>query len=171
LPPSASEVDPAPLPDPGLGGAAFRRALLAGAGAAALGLGVVLATGALPAGMTPFVAGGTVLAVGAGALALVVHGRWIDRPAQRGTPGDGRLLAGRLQTLLGLSFVVKLALFAAGAFTLVGLGVGFPQIAAFAIAFAAASLLCQGTAALCLERALSRRARGATASRSVLPES
>ncbi len=139
-----------------LSGGALVRAILCGAIAVAVVAGLTVVAGVLPADAPVFVAAGAGAAALAGGLAVLFHGRFLDRRATAHLRNDGPLLAGRLQSLLAAAFGLKLLVLVIGVLTLRGLGVKFEQLAAFAIAFAAASLLCQIVAAGYLVRALSR---------------
>jgi hypothetical protein len=126
----------------------------------------VWALGVLPAGLEAWVAYGCGAALLATGLALVLHGRFLDRRALASLRGDPRLMAGRLQGLMAAALMLKLATVTIGVLVLRSQGVKFQEVAAFAVAFAAASLVCQVTAAGTLVRAMSRAARPAAATRS-----
>jgi hypothetical protein len=130
--------------------------MLCGSTVVAAATGLSFASGALPAGAGRFVAAGAGAALVAVGLALLLHGRFLDRRATESLRGDPKLVAGRLQSLLGAAFGVKLAMLMAGVLVLRGLGVKFDELAAFAVAFAAAALLCQVAAAGFVVRALAR---------------
>jgi hypothetical protein len=121
----------------------------------------VWALGLLPAGLETWVACGCGAALLATGLALVLHGRFLDRRALASLRGDPRLMAGRLQGLMAAALMLKLATVTIGVLVLRSQGVKFQEVAAFAVAFAAASLVCQVTAAGTLVRAMSRAARPA----------
>ena len=74
-------------------------------------------------------------------------------------------MATRLQGLMAAALMIKLATVTIGVLVLRSQGVKFQEVAAFAVAFAAASLVCQVTAAGTLVRAMSRAARPAAADR------
>lgn len=157
------------------------RALLAGGGVAAVLLGAfagmvasdTLGLGALlPVASLRYVAGGVAAAVLALALALRFHGRLLQRAANAagGMLATDRKLAarlegGRLQALLAAAFVLKLLALVVGVLVLRTNGVKFSDVAAFAIAFAAASLICQVVAA----GSLVRQASSSSASSSRAP--
>lgn len=136
---------------PALVTAFVRAALLTSALAAALWL-----VGALPSGREGYIAAGCAAAVGASAAALLLHGRFLDARAMRSMGSNARLLAVRLQSLLAAGLMLKLAVVTVGVLWLRAQNVKFELIAAFAVAFAAASLVCQVTAAGTLVRALGR---------------
>lgn len=169
--PNQTPDQPQPQAPDALGGAVLTRALLLGGLVAGGAAALVVSSGALPEGGAGFVAGGAIAAVASAALALLLHGRFLGRRAAASLMGDSRLVAGRLQALLAAAFGIKLFVLAAGVLWLHGNDVKFPQIAAFAVAFAAASLLCQVTAAAQLARALARgvAARGAIPVRPGVP--
>lgn len=105
-------------------------------------VGATWVSGAVAPADMPWVAGGAGLAVLGAALALLVHRRFVAaQAAQFGN--DPRLLSMRLQGLLGLGFGIKVALVVVAVLVLRGNDVKFPQLAAFAVAFAAASLVAQ----------------------------
>lgn len=125
-------------------------------------LGACLAVGVVPAVQQPFLMLGAGAAVGAAMVAVWLHGRFLaGRTAQR-LQGDGRLLAGHLQSLLAAAFAVKLLVLVAAVLVLrqtVLQGPGkFPELATFCIAFAGASVLCQMATAGYLARAIQPRA-------------
>jgi len=135
---------------------------------AVLAMALALATwalGVLPPALAAWVAYGCAAALLATGLALVVHGRFLDRRALASLRGDPRLMAARLQGLMAAALMIKLATVTIGVLVLRSQGVKFQEVAAFAVAFAAASLVCQVTAAGTLVRAMSRAARPATAGR------
>jgi hypothetical protein len=154
--PAASGVD--------LGGALLRAfgaaaAVVVGIGVAA---GVVLFVwpGLLPADAMAFYATGLGAALLAGMVALWLHGRFLDPAATAPFAKDGRLLAGRLQSLLAAAFAAKLAVLVAGVLVLRAAGVKFADAATFAVTFAGGALLCQLATAFSLARAVQQR--GAT---------
>ncbi|MBM3961064.1 MAG: hypothetical protein FJ306_04075 [Planctomycetes bacterium] len=131
-------------------------------GAAVVGV-LALATwasGLLPADGSPFVALGAGAALAATGFALVLHGRILDRRFAARMANDAQLIAGRLQGLLAIGLLVKLFALTAGVLWLRAGGVKFAATATFAVAFAAASLVCQVTAAGSLVRTMSRRPVG-----------
>jgi hypothetical protein len=138
-------------------------AFVRGAVLAMVLVAAVLVMGVLPAGAADWVAYGCGAALVATGLALVVHGRFLDRRAIASLRGDPRLIATRLQGLMAAALMIKLATVTIGVLVLRSQGVKFQEVAAFAIAFAAASLVCQVTAAGTLVRAMSRSARPADA--------
>jgi hypothetical protein len=123
---------------------------------AALAL-AVRATGAAPAGSDPYVALGAGAALLATGIALVLHGRIMDRRFAAGMANDPRLIAGRLQGLLAVGLLLKLFTVTVGVLWLRAAGVKFGEVATFGVAFAAASLVCQLTAAGSLVRSASRQ--------------
>jgi hypothetical protein len=123
----------------------------------------VWALGLLPVGLEAWVAYGCGAALLATGLALVLHGRFLDRRTLTSRRGDPRLMASRLQGLMAAALMIKLATVTIGVLVLRSQGVKFQEVAAFAVAFAAASLVCQVTAAGTLVRAMSRAARPAAA--------
>jgi hypothetical protein len=135
---------------------------------AALAMALALATwalGVLPPALVAWVAYGCAAALLATGLALVLHGRFLDRRALTSLGGDPRLMATRLQALMAAALMIKLATVTIGVLVLRSQGVKFQEVAAFAVAFAAASLVCQVTAAGTLVRAMSRAARPAAVDR------
>jgi hypothetical protein len=142
-----------------MAGAAVAALLLGGF--AGMVFGNVLELGALlPRESLRYVAGGVVSAVLALALALRFHGRLLQRAAGAVVADPklaARLEGGRLQALLAAAFVLKLLALLAGVLVLRANGVKFSDLAAFAIAFAAASLICQVVAAGSLVRHASNR--------------
>ncbi len=127
-----------------------------GVAVTAVAVVVVWLLGLLPAATEGMVALGAAAALAAAGLAIALHGRMLDPRAHQGLGGDGRLIASRLQGLMGAALGLKLACVTLGVLALRSSGVKFPQVAAFAIAFAGASLVCQVTAAGSLVRAFSR---------------
>lgn len=147
------------------------RACLLGAGAAMGIAGLLLSLGALPAASELGAALGVVAAVVASLLAAVGHARMmrapvVPPPRAMGGPAGHRPEAGGPMALaagagvtraLALGFLARLALLVAGVVALWAAGLKFPQVAAFAIAFATASLLIQLCAAAAWNRAVARR--------------
>ena len=127
-----------------------------------LGIAVVLLAGCWAAGLLGRDAAwsaalGVALAAASAGAAAVLHGRMAVR-----REGPSAVAAGAGVTrALALGFLLKLAALAAGAAGMLLAGAKFPQLAAFAIAFAAAALLCQGASALGLARQLAAAAPGA----------
>ncbi|MGE3171327.1 MAG: hypothetical protein AB7O97_01795 [Planctomycetota bacterium] len=99
---------------------------------------------------------GTGGALVAGVIVTLLH----TRLCAADDPADARLAAQRLQTLLGLAFATKLLCVAAGVLSLWFAGLKFAQLAAFALAFAGASLVIHLLVALHFGRALSARSAG-----------
>ncbi len=97
----------------------------------------------LPDPVLPFYCGGIGLALVAGMLALVLHGRFLDPKASAPFGHDARLLAGRLQGLLAAAFAAKLGVLVVAFFVLRQFGAKFADTATFCITFAAAALLYQ----------------------------
>lgn len=128
-------------------------------GALAVGLLAVgaWATGALPPASHPFLALGAGAALAATGLAVVLHSRILDRRFAASMAHDPRLIAGRLQGLLAVGLLLKLFAVTLGVLWLRAVGVKFEAVATFAVAFAAASLVCQVTAAGSLVRSTARR--------------
>lgn len=144
------------LPEGRTAGLSTARAMLPGIGIAVALWGVAWVAGVL----TPESVGPAALGVGlAGASAwagAVLHRRMATQRDQAGA-----LVAGAGVTrALALGFILKLLAFGAGAVVVVLGGLKFPQVAAFAIAFAAAAMVCQGAAALGLVRQMSAAAQG-----------
>lgn len=142
---------------PATPGVALLGPLAQGAVVVALLALAVRATGAAPAGADAYVALGSGAALLATGLALVLHGRILDRRFAAGMANDPRLIAGRLQGLLAVGLLLKLATVTVGVLWLRATGVKFGEVAAFGVAFAAASLVCQLTAAGSLVRSASRQ--------------
>jgi len=115
-------------------------------------------TGALPAANQPYVALGAGAALAATGLAVILHSRVLDRRFPASMANDPKLIAGRLQGLLAVGLLFKLFTVTVGVLWLRAVGVKFDAVATFAVAFAAAALVCQVTVAGILWRALSRRA-------------
>ncbi len=116
------------------------------------GLGAVAAAGVLPREQGLAAAGGAIAATMAAALALVVQPLFLRHAGRARSPGL------QVQLALGLAFVCKLLALLCGVLVLVALGLKFPEVAAFAIAFAAASLLLSVCNAALLARGISRAA-------------
>lgn len=144
------------------------RALLRAA-AAVLGAAVVVGfvifrlAGLLPVEAVVYYAMGIAAALFAGMLALILHGRFLDPRATAPFARDGRLLAGRLQSLLAAAFAVKLAVLVVGVLVLRQLGTKFAESATFAITFAGGALLCQLVTAAVLARAVQQRSASSAA--------
>lgn len=177
----------APLPagsHPAAGGASARD-LTAMLGAALLRAAVVVLLAAavvgglafgplawLPGPALPFYGAGIGMALVAGMLALVLHGRFLDPKATAPFGSDARLLAGRLQGLLAAAFAAKLGVLVLAFFVLRQFGAKFADTATFCITFAAAALLYQLVAAGVLVRLLRPRnggVPGGASSRGRLP--
>lgn len=118
---------------------------------------VVQLTGAVEAASAPFLWAGVGAAALAGTIATALHVRAVRRDPI--AEQSARFAAQRLQTLLGLAFAIKLMVAAAGSVLLWSLGVKFPQLATFALAFAASSLILHGTVAAGFARMLAERSR------------
>ena len=136
-------------------------------GSLAVGVLAVAAwsTGALPAANQPFLAIGAGAALAATGLAVILHSRVLDRRFAASMANDAKLIAGRMQGLLAVGLLLKLFTVTVGVLWLRAVGVKFDAVATFAVAFAAASLVCQVTAAGSLVRSTARR--GAVAGESV----
>lgn len=158
MPPSPLHPDTNPNgPDPSappVDALLLGRALAAGVGVAGAAFALAWLVGAFPEGATWFAAVGALAAVGAALVAVFLHGRFLSRDATRRFGGDGRLLAGHLQSLLAAAFAVKLAFVVLGVLVLRQQGVKFTELATFAVTFAAVSLLCQMATAGFLARAI-----------------
>jgi len=160
------------------------RALMAGAVAASVLLGgfagmVVSDTlglaALLPQDSLRYVVGGVGAAILALAIALRFHGRLLRRAGSAAVADPklaARLEGGRLQALLAAAFVLKLLALIVGVLVLRANGVKFSDVAAFAIAFAAASLICQVVAAGSLVRQYGRGSapEAASVSRPAYPQ-
>lgn len=133
---------------------AFARAamLVVLLGTMAWGLGFV-ATDRV--GMLALGVGAALLASGA---AVLLKGGFLGDRAMAAMHGDGRLLAARLQSILAVGLGLKLATVTIGVLLLRSQQMKFELVTTFAVAFAAAALVCQVTVAGILWRALSRRA-------------
>ncbi|HEX6812380.1 MAG TPA: hypothetical protein VF384_12200 [Planctomycetota bacterium] len=123
----------------------------------------VWALGLVPAGGVTWYAAGIGASLFAAMLAICVHGRFLDSRAPSAYAHDGRLMAGRLQSLLAIAFGAKLAVLVLGVFLLRQADVKFEALATFCITFAAVSLVSQLATAAYLSRAMSQRANGAPA--------
>lgn len=133
------------------------KALGVGIGAVMLAFALAWVAGAIPAGNAVFAAFGVLAAVGAAMVAVWLHGRFLAGRTARQLAGDGRLLAGHLQSLLAAAFAVKIAVLVVAFLLLRQQGVKFSELATFAITYAAASLLCQLATAGYLARAVQPR--------------
>ncbi len=133
------------------------RPLALGALVAAGLAGLVQGVGAVGHGSGGYLWAGVGMAMVAGMLTTALHAQ----VTRRAHPDEAspRFAAQRLQALLGLAFAIKLLFAATGALGLWALGVKFPQLATFALAFAAASLILQGAVAAGFARLLADRAR------------
>jgi len=147
----------------GRGGSGLSRSLLLTAysraamlvvllGAMAWGLGLVATE---RAGMLAL---GLAAALFASGAAVLLKGGFLGDRAMASMHGDGRLLAARLQSILAAGLALKLATVTVGVLALRSQQVKFELVTTFAVAFAAAALVCQVTVAGILWRALSRRA-------------
>jgi len=121
-------------------------------GAMAWGLGFVAAD---RVGMLALGLGAALFASGA---AVLLKGGFLGDRAMATMHGDGRLLAARLQSILAAGLGLKLATVTLGVLLLRSQQVKFELVTTFAVAFAAAAMVCQVTVAGILWRALSRRA-------------
>ncbi|MFN7590550.1 MAG: hypothetical protein ACK5UQ_18875 [Planctomycetota bacterium] len=160
---AASVATPSPAAlRAGAGGGLSSALLLSGFARAAM-LVVLLGTMAWGLG---FVAADRVgmLALGVGAAwfasgaAVLLKGGFLGDRAMATMHGDGRLLAARLQSILAAGLGLKLATVTLGVLWLRSQQTKFELVTTFAVAFAAAALVCQVTVAGILWRALSRRA-------------
>ncbi|HLQ37881.1 MAG TPA: hypothetical protein VK348_08775, partial [Planctomycetota bacterium] len=131
------------------------RPLLQGALAALALAAVLVAMAVLPEGTAAFVFGGVALAIAAAGLGSVLQARI----ANATTVQDQKLAAASIQIALGATFVAKLLAIGLGTGALWLAGVKFEALAAFALAFAAASLVVQVCTAHCMARALAQRAQ------------
>lgn len=138
---------------PGRQGLSALRATLPGVGASLSLWAVCAVAGVFPEGTSVHAALGTGLAALAALLLAGLHGAMASRPARGEAVDDGA----RVTRALALGFLVKLGALGAGAGALALLGAKFGQLAAFALAFAVAVMLCQGVSAFLLARELSRR--------------
>ena len=150
--PLADQAQPAALPN-----AVTVRAVVGTAIVVTVLAGAALAMGLAPAGTDLFVGVGVATAVLAAAVATIVHGRLTARSRLPASATAGRTLATQIQLGLGLGFLAKLLGLLLGTGILLMLEVKFAGLAAFAVAFAAASLLLQVGIAAMLGRALRRR--------------
>lgn len=121
-------------------------------GAMAWGLGLV------PNERAGMLALGLAAALFASGAAVLLKGGFLGDRAMASMHGDGRLLAARLQSILAAGLALKLATVTVGVLALRSQQVKFELVTTFAVAFAAAALVCQVTVAGILWRALSRRA-------------
>jgi hypothetical protein len=162
MPSSATAVPagPGPTGSPaadGLSPVTLLRAFRTAAFVVVAALVLVWGGGMLPDEVEAMAALGAGAAVVATGLAVGLHGRFLGARALASLQVDGRLVASRLQSLMAAALGIKLAAVTIGVLALRSLELKFSQVTAFAVAFAAASLLCQVTAASILVRALSRR--------------
>jgi len=137
--------------------AVLGKALACGGAFVAAGAVVAWATGLVPGGALDHVALGATAALVACAGAVWLHGRFLDPRASAPFARDGRLMAGRVQSLLAAAFGVKLAVLVLGVLALRQGGAKFAEVATFCVTFAAAALVCQLATAFWLSRAISRR--------------
>ena len=137
--------------------------LVVGVAAAVVG-GLVFGLGWLPGSALPYYMLGIGAALFAGMLALWLHGRLLDPRAAMPYAGDGRLMAGRMQSLLAAAFGVKLVVLTIGVFALRQSGAKFADTTTFAVTFAGGALLCQLATAAFLARTLRHRPGRPTAS-------
>lgn len=160
---AASVATPSPAALRAGAGGGLSSALLLSAFARAAMLVVLLGTMAWGLG---FVAADRVgmLALGLGAAlfasgaAVLLKGGFLGDRAMATMHGDGRLLAARLQSILAAGLGLKLVTVTLGVLWLRSQQMKFEMVTTFAVAFAAAALVCQVTVAGILWRALSRRA-------------
>lgn len=148
-----------------LGGQLWR-ALVVGASVvlgAGTAVGIVLfpLLQALPNDAFPHYGSGLLAALGAGMVALYLHGRFLDPRGSEPFARDGRLQAARLQSLLAAAFGAKLAGLVLGVCALRLSDAKFAATATFAITYAGAALLCQLATAMSLARAVPRRSQPA----------
>jgi hypothetical protein len=120
------------------------------------GVTLSAATALLPRDRLAFFGLGIGAALLATALALLVHGRLLDRRRDAVFAGDGRLMAGRLQGLLGAAFAVKLSALVLGMLALRQSGAKFEDTATFGVTFVGAALVAQLGATASLARGLQR---------------
>jgi hypothetical protein len=120
-------------------------------GTMAWGLGFVAAD---RLGMLALGVGAALFASGA---AVLLKGGFLGDRAMATMHGDGRLLAARLQSILAAGLGLKLVTVTLGVLLLRSQQMKFELVTTFAVAFAAAALVCQVTVAGILWRALSRR--------------
>lgn len=130
--------------------------LVVGATATVVGA-LVFGLGALTSDALPYYGLGIGAALFAGMLALWLHGRLLDPRATIPYAGDGRLMAGRMQSLLAAAFGVKLVVLTIGVFSLRQSGAKFADTTTFAVTFAGGALLCQLATAAFLARTLRHR--------------
>jgi hypothetical protein len=145
MPTPASNAHTAPLPSH-----AAAKALGAGVLLVALSFAGLWASGALAADELRFAWLGTGNAVVVGIGVALVQARLLRRVDPARLPGM------QLQIALGLQFVTKLLWLALGVGVLVVANVKFSGIAAFAVSFAAASLVLQVSHAALSARSLAR---------------
>jgi hypothetical protein len=137
-----------------------------GAVVAVAGTAVVWFAGLLAPELRGYLLGGTAAALGAGGIAVALHGRFLAA-----TGLDGALLAGRLQALLAAAFGAKLVVLLGAIVAQQSCGAQFEATVVFCVTFASAALVSQLATAIALARALARRSpappavRAATASR------
>lgn len=139
------------------------RALAFGAVVVVAALLVAWMAGLVPVATRNHVVFGVAAALLASTAAVWLHGRFLDPRAAQPFAQDGRLMAGRVQSLMAAAFGVKLAVLVVVVLYLQRVlsaehpDVKFAATASFCIAFAAASLVCQLATAGYLARAFSRR--------------
>ncbi|MFM1872125.1 MAG: hypothetical protein RL398_1547 [Planctomycetota bacterium] len=152
-------------------GRAFCTALVAVAVAAAC----AWAVGLFDAERGPWIGIGGGVAIAVATLTLLALGRVFDRRGEAALGADSKMQAMRLQGLLGVGFGAKLAVLAIGCVLLSASGLKFQQLAAFAVAFAVASLLAQlavtGTLLRDVYRANKRAAAGGNLQAKTIPTS
>lgn len=162
---STVSVPPSAVPQPSAQprAAQGRGSLLSALCKAAVLVGVLIAatwmSGAVAEHDLPWVGYGAVLALLGAALALLVHRRIFDARASQQLGDNAKLQSMRLQGLLGLGFGIKITLVVIAVLVLRGNDVKFPQLAAFAVAFAGASLVAQLVLASALVRSASTSPR------------
>lgn len=128
----------------------------------AVGLGALLALGGTAIAVALGVGGedrayvlpGAFAAVLSVGVATLFHRRLFAESQFR----DPQMLSTQVQSLLAMSLLAKLAVLAAGAGGLALMGAKFSSIGVFAVAFAAAALICQMVAAGVLSRSFRGRA-------------
>jgi hypothetical protein len=164
-PDSGTDLGPSAAPGPAgeLPLTSLVQALSLGTAAVVVVVGAALVFGLVPTAMHGVVGAGAGAALLANAAAVLLHNRMVDSRPAASFARDAQLMAGRMQSLLAAAFLVKLAVLVVGVVALRQLDAKFDAIAAFAIAFATASLVCQLATAGLLARVLSRRRAGSPA--------
>lgn len=162
--PAANATTPQPNSAPHAGrevGPVLVRALSVALGCVGLVLAMVGAfaygLGSLPTETLPYYGLGAGAALFAGMVVLWLQGRLLDPRATIPYAGDGRLMAGRMQSLLAAAFGVKLFVLTVGFLGLRMGGAKFAETTTFAVTFAGGALLSQLATAAFLARALQHR--------------